>query len=86
MTNKPYKTPKHNPITVSEPATVYRRRSVTAEISSSDKWNPNIPVHGTQEEWRDHFHRIEEGHFMTLEEYKKKFAAWKEEYLANRLK
>ena len=83
MTNKPYKTQKSKPLTVNEPATAYQRRPATAEISSSDQWNPNVPFHGTQEEWWEHFHQIEEGNFTSWEEHKKKFNAWKKEYLAN---
>ena len=52
---------------------------------SSDEWNPNVPFHGTQEEWWEHFHQIEQGEFMTWEEHKKKFNAWKMEYLASRM-
>jgi hypothetical protein len=52
----------------------------------SNNWNPNVPFCGTQEEWWDHFHRIEEGHFMSLEDANKEFEAWKKEYLASRLK
>jgi hypothetical protein len=82
MPNKPYKIPDNTPETVSEPAVAYRK--TPAETSSSDSWNPNVPFHGTQEEWWDHIHQIEEGHFMSAEEHKREFAAWKKEYLANR--
>jgi len=85
MSNKLYKSPKNKQMIVNEPAVTYQR-SATSNISSSDEWNPNVPFHGTQEEWWEHFHRIEEGPFTPLEEYKKKFNAWKKEYLANRLK
>ena len=86
MANKSYKTTKNAPLTVREPATAYQRRPATAEISSSNDWNPNVPFHGTQEEWWDHFHRIEQGHFMPLEEANKEFDKWKKEFLASRLK
>jgi len=52
---------------------------------SSDEWNPNVPFHGTQEEWWKHFHQIEQGEFTPLEQANKEFHAWKMEYLANRL-
>ncbi|MDR0835129.1 MAG: hypothetical protein LBN11_00910 [Tannerella sp.] len=84
MPNKSYKIVSNAPETVSEPAVAYRKAPV--ETSSPDSWNPNVPFHGTQEEWWEHFHRIEKGHFTPLEEANKEFAAWKKEYLANRLK
>jgi hypothetical protein len=84
MQNKPYKNPENTPTTLNEPAVAYRRANV--ESSSSGKWNPNVPFHGTQEEWWEHFHRIEEGEFMTLEEFDRKFETWKKEYLASKLK
>ena len=45
-------------------------------------WNSNEPFHGTKEEWWEHFHQIEEGEFMTPNEYQKRFAAWKKNFLA----
>ena len=84
MSSKKYKNAKNPLLTVAEPAMAYQ--VATSGLSSSDKWNPNVPFHGTQEEWWEHFHRIEEGEFMTLEEFDRKFAAWKKNYLANKLK
>jgi len=78
---KPYKQPKSEPILVNDPATVYQ--TAASETASFDSWNPNVPFHGTQEEWWEHFHKIEEGHFSTWEEHQKKFNAWKKEYLAS---
>ena len=83
MQNKPYKIPKNIPTMVCEPAVAYRQRVV--ETSSSNNWDPNVPFHGTQEEWWEHFHRIEEGEFMTLEEFDHKFETWKKKYLASKL-
>jgi len=54
-----------------------------SEVPPSNEWNPNVPFHGTQEEWWEHFHRIEEGEFVTWEEHQKKFKAWKKKLLAN---
>ena len=85
MTKKIYKTPKDTSMTVCEPAAAYQRRPASAEALSSDDWNPNVPFHGTQEEWWDHFHRIEQGPFTPLEEANKEFALWKKEFLASRL-
>ena len=53
--------------------------------SSSNDWNPNVPFIGTQEEWWEHFHQIEQGNFTPLEKANKEFELWKKEYLANRL-
>ena len=82
MSNKLYKTPENEPpMTVNEPVTAYRRK--TTKTLPSGNWNPNIPFHGTQDEWWEHFHKIEEGNFESWEEHQKKFYAWKKEYLAN---
>ena len=67
-----------------EPVAAYQRAS--SGTLSSGSWDPNVPFHGTQEEWWEHFHRIEQGNFTPLEEANKEFEAWKEEYLAKRLK
>ncbi len=77
MKKKQHKTEKKTPNTVSEPAMTYHSKTAT------DTWNPNVPFHGTQEEWREHFHQIEEGEFTTWEEHQKKFDTWKKELLAN---
>jgi len=79
MPPKKYKTAENPLLTVAEPAVAYQ--VATSELSSSDKWNPNVPFHGTQEEWWEHFHRIEEGEFMTIEEADEKFEKWKQSFL-----
>jgi hypothetical protein len=84
MPNKPYKTKNKAPMAVGEPVVAYQRAA--SGVSLSDSWNPNVPFYGTQEEWWDHFHHIEEGHFTPGEEHEKQFEAWKKEYLANRMK
>jgi hypothetical protein len=83
MLRKAYKTKENEPIVVSEPVVAYQK--ATVETSSPDSWDPNIPFHGTQEEWWEHFRRIEEGEFYTLEEADEEFEAWKNELLASRL-
>jgi hypothetical protein len=83
MPNKSYKIPANTPKTVSEPAVAYRK--APSETSSPDSWNPNVPFHGTQEEWWEHFHRIEKGPFYTIEEADKEFEIWKKELLASRM-
>jgi hypothetical protein len=76
MSNKLYETPVDIPEKVNEPVTVYERRPSTAETVSSDEWNPNVPFHGTQEEWWSHFHRIEEGQFYPVSETHKRVIQW----------
>jgi len=83
MLTKSYNIAENNPMTVAEPAVAY---GITSEISSSKKWNPNVPFHGTQEEWWEHFHHIEKGNFTPLEEANREFEIWKKNYLASRLK
>jgi len=79
MSKKTYNIPEDVPQTISEPAVAY-------QTSSSAHWNPNVPFHGTQEEWWEHFHQIEQGEFMTPNEYHKRFEAWRKDFLANRMK
>jgi hypothetical protein len=81
MAKKTHKSENIEPGILKEPAVAYQSRKSENVVD----WNPNAPVHATQEEWWEHFHRIEEGQFMTWEEHKKKFDAWKKEFLANRM-
>ena len=74
MQKKSYKTSKSVMLKVNEPAAVYK--TAVTDISSSDKWNPNVPFHGTQEEWWDHFHRIEEGPFYPVSEVHQRISQW----------
>ena len=74
MKNKPYKIPEDTQTTVNEPAVAYRRN--IAGTSSSNDWDPNIPFHGTQEEWWEHFHRIEEGAFYPVSEVNQRISKW----------
>lgn len=64
---------------VSEPETVYE---TSRDV---DKWNPNKPFHGTQEEWWEHFREIEKGEFSSLDSANKEFEEWKKQYLKSRL-
>ena len=81
MANKTYQITENEPMMVGEPAVAY-----CTKAPNSDRWNPNVPFHCTQEEFLDHIHEIESGEFMTWEEHEKKFEAWKKEFLANRMK
>jgi hypothetical protein len=81
MTDKFYPVNEQASMTAEEPAVAYR-----TGVSTSDRWNPNVPFHCTQEEFLEHIHRIEQGKFTPWEEDKKEFEIWKKEYLASRLK
>jgi hypothetical protein len=83
MPNKPYPTEDKVSATANEPAVAYR--SVSADASSPNAWSPNTPFCGTQEEWWDHFHQIENGKFYTPEEADEEFEVWKKAYLASRM-
>ena len=76
MRNKPYKKPESTPATVNEPETAYSVNTT----DSADKWNPNAPFHGTQEEWWEHFHKIEEGTFYPIEEVHQRILQWLKSY------
>ena len=78
MKKKTYPSTEKIP-SVNEPEAVYEARSTI------DKWNPNKPFHGTQEEWWAHFKEIEKGEFAPLDAANKEFEEWKEQYLKNRL-
>jgi hypothetical protein len=80
MSSKTFQSPDNTKKVVSETAVAYQKKN------TSNKWNPNVPFHGMQEEWWEHFHRIEKSRFTPLEEANKEFEDWKKEYLANRLK
>ena len=81
MPRKLYQTIENEPMAASEPAVAYE---IAVSEVSLNSWNPNVPFHGTQEEWWEHFHKIEQGNFMTIEEADIKFEEWKKEYLAKK--
>ena len=92
MPTKPYDIPETEQVIAGEPAVAYHGRDAAPVLSeaevchvSTDRWNPNVPFHGTQEEWWKHFHRIEEGNFMTIEEADEKFEIWRRKFLASRM-
>ena len=83
MPTKSYNIQEDAPMTVAEPAVAYRK--ITSVDEPCNQWNPNVPFHGTQEEWWEHFHRIEEGPFYTIEEANEEFEIWKKKLLASRM-
>ena len=58
---------------VGEPETVYE---TSRDV---DKWNPNKPFHGTQDEWWEHFHEIEKGEFSPVKETHERVSQWLKE-------
>ena len=75
MPKKTLNIPEESPQIVSEPAVAYRR-DVAHNVSTQNQWNPNVPFHGTQEEWWEHFHRIEEGEFYPVFETHQRISKW----------
>ena len=75
MPKKPYKITQSEPLSVCEPAVAYSTIAVETPLSTAE-WNPNVPFHGTQEEWWEHFHRIEEGEFYPVAEVHKRVLQW----------
>jgi len=71
MPTKTYYIPENEQMNVSEPAVAY-----STETRSSIDWNPNVPFHGTQEEWWEHFHRIENGTFYPVSEVHQRISQW----------
>ena len=80
MPVKTYKISEDEPMIVAEPAVAYGNIDgifpVYTEHFSSEEWNPNEPFHGTQEEWWEHFHRIEEGQFYPVTEVHQRISEW----------
>jgi hypothetical protein len=84
MSDEMDKTKEKEPMTVNEPVVSYQTTRAKTSLSDNS-WDPNVPFCGTQEEWWEHFHRIEEGEFTPWEEHQKKFETWKTKYLASRI-
>ena len=74
MEKKLYKTHENVPKCIGEPAVAYRTTTPKAHIAA--EWNPNVPFHGTQEEWWEHFHCIEEGPFFPASEVHQRISQW----------
>ena len=77
MSNKPHKTSNDTPTNLDKPAVTSENATVQ---TSSDRWNPNVPFHGTQEEWWEHFHKIEQGTFYPVEETFQRISQWLDNY------
>ena len=69
MKKKPYSS-KDKESTVNDPEMAYETSSTV------DKWNPNKPFHGTQEEWWEHLREIEKGEFTPVEECHQRIREW----------
>ena len=74
MGDQSYKIPESTLSKASEPVETYQREIVN--YSTSDPWNPNVPFHGTQKEWWDHFHEIEESCFSSISESHQRVSQW----------
>jgi len=74
MKRKTSKNQERPIMTAHEPAVVYK--TAVSETLYSNNWNPNVPFQGTQEEWWEHFHRIEEGPFFPVSEVHKRISQW----------
>jgi hypothetical protein len=87
METKSYPIADNEPLSVAEPAVAYLRRNPERSgFRNTGNWGPNALFNGTQEEFLEHIHRIEQGNFTPLEEANREFELWKTEYLASRLK
>jgi len=64
-----------------ESTIVYQRKKSVDVLD----WNPNVPVHATQEEWWEHFHKIEKEQFTPLEIANQEFEEWRKKYFASKL-
>ena len=97
MQTKTYHIPEDEPVAAAEPAVAYLFRDPVctgqvvarhdaidaARHFSTGSWGPNALFNGTQEEFLEHIHRIEEGNFITWEEHQNKFDTWRKNFLAN---
>jgi hypothetical protein len=76
MSKKTYKLSDKASLTVGEPAVAYRKMKSANVVD----WNPNFPVHATQEEWWEHIHEIERGPFYPVEETFLRIKQWLDNY------
>ena len=70
MQDKSYPIPVNTITSVGEPVVAYQKDS------SFDHWNPNVPFNGTQEEWWEHFHCIENSQFYPVSEIHQRISLW----------
>ena len=84
-TTKQYDFTEDAPLTANEPALAYdySDKSKTCFAPTADKWNPNFPIHCTQEEFAEYIHELEQVPFETWEEHQKKFYECKRKLLAS---
>jgi len=76
MSKKSYKRSEEVSQVVGEPAIAYNR----IESINAVDWNPNVPVHATQEEWWEHIHEIEKGPFYPVDEVFQRMEQWLDNY------
>ena len=68
-TTIPNKAPAMN-----EPVVAYQKSINDASLA--DKWNPNVPFNGTQEEWWEHFQQIEGSPFYAISDVHQRVSLW----------
>jgi len=76
MPKKPYKFTEDTPITANEPTVAYDYKVAEGEVSSSEKWNPNVPFHCTQEEFLERIRSIEQGKFYPVADAHQRVSEW----------
>ena len=64
------------PVVAGEPAVAYLRRDEFSTRSSTGCWGPNALFDGTQEDFLEHIHRIEEGDFFPVKEVHNRISQW----------
>ena len=76
MRTKPYHILENEQAAVAEPAVAYLRRDEISTCSSTGSWGPNALFDGTQEEFLEHIHCIEEGDFFPVKEVHNRISQW----------
>ena len=78
MQTKTYHISENEPVAVAEPAVGYLRRDpvCTGQAIARNVWGPNALFNGTQEEWIEHFNRIERGEFSPVKEVHNRISEW----------
>ncbi|MDR2423190.1 MAG: hypothetical protein LBD59_00510 [Prevotellaceae bacterium] len=83
MENNEYQDPENVSNVLKDPEVAYKTKQSSESESdtvyptkTSSEWDPNVPFHGTQEEWWYHFHEIEQGEFYPVEEVHQSIREW----------
>jgi len=76
MSKKIYKQTDQTSLSANELVAQYYRTPAIEKVPVSKDWNPNVPFVGTQEEWWEHFHGIEEETFIPVSEIHQNIFQW----------